>query len=606
MRLAHPIWPPALLAILVLMVFYDGFWGVPRADQLIYLYEAAQFPRFIDLLAHAPSWNRSVSVGDYLLFRPILYLFLTVEYGLFGHNFLLWQATGIALHAAESVALLRLFQRASPATTGLNLIAAGLFASLLISSEAVIWHHISAYILFALCTTGSLLCLLRYLETNRRRSADVAVLLAIVATFTYELGTVYCLLVAVSLTLSAGRSLVTAQSDPNHPPVAPRARRTLALVFAAIPVGYVAVSLADFLAQFRGAPALGYGPGLSPEVGRGLAFAVHQIWFWLGGAILPTVYDITWGGGRSFFQAYRWSSEPLTLLNLAVVHITAVGALGWILIGRRHLRPAAAAGVALGGSLLFAYSCIISFGRSVPRGLLTLAINLHYAYIAMVLLAATIAVALWMNRTAPRREGVARQAGSPLALSRRLLLVGLVGLLLVNGVATRSLLSDYRRVYAARVMELLHHARKWHETRSPGEYFTVADGCPGNHVLTWFEPYIRHDTDTVYFLDTLYPATSANLHREAAARPGARVRALSCTEDPLNPRVLLGTWKVRGGSAIGRVAADGRVELLDERGLASEVAAQGRLLFAAQWKVVGMVAHDDRYIFWGDGRTWWR
>ena len=72
-------------------------------------------------------------MGDYLVFRPILQLLLALEYGLFGYRFMLWQAVGIGLHVAVSIALWRLFRRAAPAAWGLSLVAAALFASLLVS-----------------------------------------------------------------------------------------------------------------------------------------------------------------------------------------------------------------------------------------------------------------------------------------------------------------------------------------------------------------------------------------------------------------------------------------------------------------------------------------
>jgi hypothetical protein len=59
-------------------------WDVPRYDQLAYLYQAAQFRDFSDLLAHSASWNRRFLDGDRLLYRPLLYALLAAEYGLFG------------------------------------------------------------------------------------------------------------------------------------------------------------------------------------------------------------------------------------------------------------------------------------------------------------------------------------------------------------------------------------------------------------------------------------------------------------------------------------------------------------------------------------------
>jgi hypothetical protein len=61
------------------IVYRDGLWSVPRWDHLVYLYEAAQFGTSAQLLAHAPAWNRSVSIGDHVEFRPLFHLMLGVE-----------------------------------------------------------------------------------------------------------------------------------------------------------------------------------------------------------------------------------------------------------------------------------------------------------------------------------------------------------------------------------------------------------------------------------------------------------------------------------------------------------------------------------------------
>ena len=53
-------------------------WG-NVLDPLVYLYEASQFATPGELLAHAPAWNRSVSVGDHVEFRPLFHLMLGVE-----------------------------------------------------------------------------------------------------------------------------------------------------------------------------------------------------------------------------------------------------------------------------------------------------------------------------------------------------------------------------------------------------------------------------------------------------------------------------------------------------------------------------------------------
>ena len=321
----RPPCPRLLLVLFVAVVYHDGLWGVPRWDQLVYLYEASQFDSALELLAYSPSWNRSVSIGDHILFRPILYLFLAAQHALFGRNFFLWQATGIALHAAQSLVLYGLLRRISPRTPAPNLVVAGLFSSLLISSEMVIWHHITGYILFTVLATLSLSRLLDYLETDRPRAADTSVLLAIGAAFTYELGSVYALLAAFATLVSAIR-LKRARGTHVLPSNPRRARQRIRLtaMLAFVPVLYGTVSLFDLAARRGSVPAPAVRADPSANLLRGLARAASELGFWLGGAVLPSAYQLA-PGSRTVFAGFRWPGGPWLALNVASALAIAVG-----------------------------------------------------------------------------------------------------------------------------------------------------------------------------------------------------------------------------------------------------------------------------------------
>src|SRR4030095_13840408 len=86
------------LVVLVIFVYFVSLWGVPRYDQLAYLYQAAQFRDFSDLLAHSASWNRRFLDGDRLLYRPLLYALLAAQYCLVGLWLPLLQALGLTPH----------------------------------------------------------------------------------------------------------------------------------------------------------------------------------------------------------------------------------------------------------------------------------------------------------------------------------------------------------------------------------------------------------------------------------------------------------------------------------------------------------------------------
>lgn len=600
--LNRPGWAQALLGAFIAALYYDGLWGVPRHDQLVYLYEASQFESFLDILAHSPSWNRSVSVGDHDLYRPLLYVFLAAEYGLFGKNFLLWQATGILLHVAQALALYRLLRRSSPLTPAFNLLAAALFSSLTVPAEAVIWHHINGYLVFTLCVTGSLHSLLDHLERGGKRSAEVSVLLAIAGTFTYEAGVLYCGLIGLALAVSAARSARTPAAQA--PSVS---RATLAGVFFAIPVGYLALSLIDFVARFGWLRRAYFQPVGATSPIQAIPFALCQLAFWIGGVLLPSLYDIA-PGSRTTFLGFAWPEGPWAPLNVAAASSAILGALIVAVARWRDISPARVRGVALGLAFAVVYSGMVALGRSVPRGLsYTLRINLYYAYIAVLSLLVALALGARLGRRAGSDGERATGPRTGLAAAGRwLLLLGVGGVLLVNAIDTMALLRDYRHLYSAPRIELLYHARRWHETHGLEAYFAVSGTCPGNEALRWFAPYLRQDVDTVHFIDVLYPETSANLNREGADSRRRPLVELSCADRAVSPRVLAGTWRAKGGPTRVSVREGEPITLTNEHGSRSAAVLDGRVLVATQWKMVGVLSHDDAYIFWSDSTVWWR
>jgi len=85
----------------------------------------------------------------------------------------------------------------------------GIVTNILLLGFFWLLHQFSGYditslrtMLFTILAILSLSFLLDYLETDRTRAADASVLLAIGAAFTYELGSVYCLLAALASVVS--------------------------------------------------------------------------------------------------------------------------------------------------------------------------------------------------------------------------------------------------------------------------------------------------------------------------------------------------------------------------------------------------------------------
>ena len=118
--------------------------------------------------------------------------------------------------------------------------------------------------------------------------------------------------------------------------------------------------------------------------------------------------------------------------------------------------------------------------------------------------------------------------------------------------------------------------------------------------------YLRRPVETPYFLDTLFPATSWNLNREAIGKRGGRVLEISCADGSAGVQDILGAWETGGGPAFVRRAEGAALVLLSETGARSEGVIQDGVVSAKRWNVSGTVSHDRKHIFWWNGAIWRR
>src|SRR5262245_58168193 len=88
--------------LLVLWAYATALQHPPREDQWPFLLNTIHEDHFVPLVLHTYSYNRArkLGAGDYLLFRPILFIVLSAEKALFGPRYFAWHLTGIALHCA--------------------------------------------------------------------------------------------------------------------------------------------------------------------------------------------------------------------------------------------------------------------------------------------------------------------------------------------------------------------------------------------------------------------------------------------------------------------------------------------------------------------------
>lgn len=133
-------WQLALLIILIIATYWDGIWaGAPRSDQTSYLHQLGRYKGLWDILSSAPSFNRTESAGDYLLYRPILYLQLGLSYFFFGYDFVRWQLLSLALHVWLVARLFLLFPQQLRRNSALPFLLCLVFATSAIASEQVLW-----------------------------------------------------------------------------------------------------------------------------------------------------------------------------------------------------------------------------------------------------------------------------------------------------------------------------------------------------------------------------------------------------------------------------------------------------------------------------------
>jgi hypothetical protein len=255
----------AVLCALIALAYTPSLGHGPRQDQWPFLIDTIDQVGFLDTFARSYSYarTRAVMPGDYQLFRPVLYALLSAEKAVFGNNFSLWQAFGIALHCLAVVLFLQILLAvhqllARPPSNDedgpgwltervyLRWLAYGLalFFSLNVAiMEMVIWSHINGYLLFVVLVLGAtLICLSLLTKPNASATRQTALvggafLLVFLAAFTHEIGQFFAVLTGAVLGLGAL--------------AAGRRRRAAGLfaLFASILVVYQGVNCLDRLAH---------------------------------------------------------------------------------------------------------------------------------------------------------------------------------------------------------------------------------------------------------------------------------------------------------------------------------------------------------------------
>jgi len=390
----------SLLLPALALVYGPSLNHMPRSDQLDFLANTIGEDDFATLAAHTWSYNRisRLASGDGQLFRPALFLLLSLEKAWFGANFVAWQALNLLLHVVVCCLFLRLLNQVfalipfpgnsvwSPA--GLLPYALTCFFALNIGVvEQAIYHHLAGYLLFVVLVLGSLTLVLDVVRApdrggwSRRLRLGAAWLLILLAAFTYELGQLYGIMVGVFL------AAVEYGPDGRR-----RALRTV-LGFAAIALVYQTVNAldrwqrrADFDNDLPSTTLLRLLFSSSTVINscRYFLFAIVQPFLpWQARTeFVPragrlTYYEVLWNG--------EFQPDALFYLSLAVFGLWAsLSMVGWRRLTNAGVKPLTLLGL-LTLALAGVHGMVIVAGRMNPRPFPGyLESNGHYTYMTLV------------------------------------------------------------------------------------------------------------------------------------------------------------------------------------------------------------------------------
>jgi hypothetical protein len=416
----------ALLCLVIWLTYRPALKHVARDDQWNFLTEARYQRHFKRLVAGYYAFNRTsvMGRGDYPLFRPLLYVLLAAEKALFDHRFAWWQTAGILVHCAVVYLFLTLLLRldrlgapsAESARFRLRTLAAyglALFFSVNVSiMELVIYHHLTAYMVFVLFELGVMVLAVDLLaepnssvRMHQLRVAGVFTLL-LLAAFTYEIGQFFAVVVGVMLGTAAWRE----------------GKRWQAVGQAALCCSVLLLfQLADRTDRFLHPPrpqdlgestvlAEAWTPATVVNAGRYLTFCIVQPFF-------PSCVNVQFASRLVVPEpitnlANYLRPDPLLGISLLVVFaavVLTVIRLRWL--GSDPCKESRLITVVLAAALVALHMSIIVLGRMNmrPRPNI-LSMNSYYAYLPLAMLLVGL-YAFWSSAPSASDHGSERIAG---------------------------------------------------------------------------------------------------------------------------------------------------------------------------------------------------
>ena len=499
-----------LLICLILLAFSPSFFaGHPRADQVWYLNQISIFDSFSDLITNAPSWNRSFSAGDFILYRPLLYIQLNLFYFFFRHNYFLWQLASIVLHSLVVLTVYALFLKTSISKTIYPFLIASLFAVGFSNCELTFWNHISGYITFSLLGLFSLLSIINYYETGRLKWLLLSMLSCFLSALTYELGVILLFIYIVHIIVKDRSFKLYHQ------------KKYIIFGFILLIALYFYLNLSDlaFRNQLNVLPSgSNFGNSLSEKISNifELIFiSITQTFYWILSIFIPAAIKFE-ARDRAAFAGFN-SGGVLLYINFISIFMLFISVL--------PLRKRILNGITKQSSLvmaaLFLYSFIIAFGRSGPNGLVQANLaNTYYSYISILIFFSVIAISLYFNNDSFSKIS----SNNKKIHNSRLTIYSLITLIILNMIYTFKLGLGFVNLANSR-LKVLNNTKAWLKNNnnlpiSERKYFYLESDCDGNDVRNEFgahhaaKKYKENWPETVTLTDAIYPEYSYRINEK--------------------------------------------------------------------------------------------
>ncbi len=406
----------ALLAVIALAVVYaylPSLGHAPRGDQWPFLMDMMRQESCGDFISHSYSYNRTrvILPGDTALFRPLLFVYLSLMACMGGTHVWFPQAAGIALHLGVAWLAFTVFRGLLVAITA-NRIAANLMAALAALyfattpaiMEQVIWAHVNAYMLATLCVLG-VIHVQRVAVTNggiTPRQVAATIALSAIACFSFE----PALFLPLLLALCAATGWLPAAKAA----VSIRSRLRLAMLFLAPVAIYFGAYVLD--QHIHPVEDDAWMDSLGKRAAS-LNTAMNLVRF----LAFSVAYPFVAGKPEGFTGTRLLVAEPSQALALLVVALLAciagvviAGGYAARCLGERPRRAALLAG-AITLAWLVATALMYTIGRinpnpTSPTVLATSSYQSYAPYLAATLLlviASGCVAAMVMNRPGARR-----------------------------------------------------------------------------------------------------------------------------------------------------------------------------------------------------------